>query len=121
MRVERDAVVIGGGHNGLVAAGFLPRPGSIPSCSRPAPVVGGAAITEQPWGPGWKVTARQLRDEPDADAIVRVSTSSASATPSTRWGRRICGLPDGRALVMSRGPEERFESVAAFSKRDAEA
>src|SRR4030088_1792983 len=30
-------------------------------------------------------------------------------------------LPDGRALVMSDVPSERFDSVAAFSKRDAEA
>ena len=30
-------------------------------------------------------------------------------------------LPDGRALLMSEDPKDRFESVARFSKRDAEA
>jgi glycine/D-amino acid oxidase-like deaminating enzyme len=52
-----DVVVIGGGHNGLVAAGLLARRGARVTMLERRSVVGGAAITEQPWGPDFNVTA----------------------------------------------------------------
>src|SRR6478735_197964 len=52
-----DAVVIGGGHNGLVAAGLLAKQGARVVVLERRDVVGGAAITEQPWGPEYKMTA----------------------------------------------------------------
>ena len=47
-----DAVVVGGGHNGLVAAALLAKEGRTVTVLEARPVVGGAAVTEQPWGPG---------------------------------------------------------------------
>ena len=46
-----DVVVIGGGHNGLVAAGLLAKQGARVTVLERRDVVGGAAISEQPWGP----------------------------------------------------------------------
>ena len=46
-----DVIVIGGGHNGLVAAGLLAKRGARVTVLERRDVVGGAAITEQPWGP----------------------------------------------------------------------
>jgi phytoene dehydrogenase-like protein len=52
-----DVVIVGGGHNGLVAAGLLAKRGArVVVCER-RPVVGGAAVTEQPWGRDYRVTA----------------------------------------------------------------
>ncbi len=49
---SRDVVIIGGGHNGLVAAAYLARAGlSTVVCER-RDVVGGAAVSEHPFGPG---------------------------------------------------------------------
>ena len=45
-----DAVVVGGGHNGLVAGGFLAKEGRRVAVLEARPVVGGAAVTEQPGG-----------------------------------------------------------------------
>ena len=46
MTASRDVVVIGGGHNGLVAAAYLARAGlSTLVCER-RDVVGGAAVSE---------------------------------------------------------------------------
>ena len=57
MTVARDAVVIGGGHNGLVAAAYLARSGlSTLVCERRG-VLGGAAVSEHPFGPDYTVTS----------------------------------------------------------------
>jgi phytoene dehydrogenase-like protein len=44
-----DAIVVGGGHNGLVAAAYLARSGQRTVVLESRPSVGGAATTERPW------------------------------------------------------------------------
>ena len=50
-----DAIVIGGGHNGLVNAGYLAKAGLKTLLLEQRPMVGGAAITEE-LEPGFKFT-----------------------------------------------------------------
>ena len=57
MTAEFDAVVIGGGHNGLVAAAYLARSGMRTLVCERREVPGGAAISEHPFGPGYTVTS----------------------------------------------------------------
>ena len=55
-----DAVVIGGGHNGLVHAAYLGKAGLKVALLERRPVVGGATITEEIY-PGYKfLTASYL-------------------------------------------------------------
>jgi phytoene dehydrogenase-like protein len=44
-----DAVVVGGGHNGLVCAAYLARAGLRTTVVERRHLVGGAAVTEEPW------------------------------------------------------------------------
>ena len=55
--MRSDVLVIGGGHNGLVTAGLLAKRGLTVTVLERRDVVGGAAITETPWGPDYKMTA----------------------------------------------------------------
>jgi len=54
-----DALILGGGHNGLVTAAYLARAGRRVLVVERRPLVGGAGVTEEVW-PGDKV--RVLKD-----------------------------------------------------------
>ena len=60
-----DAVIIGGGHNGLVSAAYLARAGLRTLVLERRHVLGGAAVTEE-IVPGLPVQRRELRREPAA-------------------------------------------------------
>src|SRR5579864_7571249 len=51
-----EAVIIGAGHNGLVAAAYLAKAGLATLVLERSEVIGGAAVSEHPW-PGWTVSA----------------------------------------------------------------
>ena len=50
-----DAIIIGGGHNGLVCAAYLARGGKKVCVLERRHVLGGCATTEELW-PGYKVS-----------------------------------------------------------------
>ena len=52
-----DAIVVGGGHNGLVAAAYLAKQGLDTLVCERREVTGGAAVSEHPFGPDFTVTS----------------------------------------------------------------
>ena len=55
MSDETRVVIVGGGHNGLVAAGYLSRAGLNVQVLERRDVVGGAVVTEE-WFPGYHIS-----------------------------------------------------------------
>ena len=91
MSSDYDAIVVGGGHNGLVAAAYLARVGARTVVLERRYKTGGAATTEAPWAdaPDMKVTRLSLRDEPHAADDHQLTSTRAP---------RLQGLPDGALL-----------------------
>ena len=54
-RSKVDAIVIGGGHNGLIAAGYLAKAGLKVTVLEKRSIVGGACVTEE-IAPGFRVS-----------------------------------------------------------------
>ncbi len=55
MKKKYDAIIVGGGHNGLTAAGYLGKAGLKTLVLERRPMVGGAVVTEE-FHPGYKIS-----------------------------------------------------------------
>jgi phytoene dehydrogenase-like protein len=114
-----DAIVIGAGANGLIAATALAKAGRRTVILERRPVVGGIMTTEE-FAPGFRVDAavhdigwitdRVARElHLDRNGLKLVTPSTTTFTP----------LPDGEALELSIDPVKSANSIRRFSPSDA--
>src|SRR5919201_5711298 len=121
MAGKYDAIIIGGGHNGLVTACYLAKAKWRVLVLERRYLVGGACVTEEVF-PGFKVSTAAYVNSLFRPEIIRdlrlkdygfeaLERSPSSFTP----------FLDGRSLMM--GPDSRMtlREIAKFSARDAEA
>jgi len=116
-----DAVVVGGGHNGLVAAAYLARAGLQTVVCERRDVIGGAAVSEHPFGPDFTVTSLSYVVSllpPDLVRDLRLEQHGYHVYPQ---GPYFAPRRDGRYLRLPDNPIQRRAEIARFSARDADA
>jgi phytoene dehydrogenase-like protein len=120
MTTKRDAVIIGGGHNGLVTAFYLAKAGLKPLVLERRPVAGGAAITEE-FHPGFKCPTLAHSSGPIRPEIVRDMQLVRHGLEMIPSEASVAALAeDGQSLVLSSGVAKSSAAIAALSKKDAE-
>ncbi len=116
----KRALIVGGGHNGLVCAAYLARSGLRVTVLERRPLIGGACVTEELW-PGFRISRAAYvvsllrpRIVRELD-LLRFGLEFLPRVPSS-----ITLLPDGRSLVLGGGLAADVEEVRRFSTHDAE-
>jgi phytoene dehydrogenase-like protein len=82
-------------------------------------VVGGAAVTEEPW-PGFKVSTLSYVQSLMPPRIVRELELPKRGYTVYPMGPYFVAFPDGRALTVHEDPRLRHAEMARFSSRDAD-
>ncbi|GIU98221.1 MAG: FAD-dependent oxidoreductase [Actinomycetota bacterium] len=118
-----DAIIIGGGHNGLVCGAYFARDGARTVVLEARDKTGGAADTSAPFPdhPEIKVTTYSYVMSLMPPTIIRELNLKAHGYDVTPFGPYFQAYPDGRAITVYADDAQRsYESIAQFSKRDAE-
>jgi phytoene dehydrogenase-like protein len=119
-RKQFDCLVIGAGHNGLVAAAYLAKAGKSVCVLERRHVLGGCSVTEELW-PGFKVSVASYVISLFRPEIIRgLKLQEYGLRILPRDPSSFTPLLDGRSLLM--GPDERTtcREIAKFSRQDAE-
>jgi phytoene dehydrogenase-like protein len=116
-----DAIVIGGGHNGLVCAAYLARAGKKVCVLERRHVLGGCATTEELW-PGYKVSTAAYVISLFLPQIIReLKLKEYGLTILPRNPSSFTPLPDGRSLLLGPDADLCQREISKFSPADAEA
>jgi phytoene dehydrogenase-like protein len=116
-----EAIVVGGGHNGLTAAAYLARAGLRVCVLERRDILGGACVTEEVW-PGHRVSRASY-------VVSLLHPKVVDELELTRFGYEVHPLdpaystltPDGPPIFFFNDEAETVESLRRHSPRDAEA
>jgi phytoene dehydrogenase-like protein len=123
---KRDAIVIGGGHNGLVSAAYLAKHGIDTLVLERRHCVGGAAVTEE-MVPGFKFSRASYLAGLLRPAVIeelnlhKYGFKYLPRDPSSFTPTRMDSPNGGNYLILGSDEQANYNSIAQFSKHDAEA
>src|SRR5437870_6661373 len=121
MPAEYDAIIVGGGHNGLAAAAYLGRAGLKTVVLERRGVLGGAAVSEHPW-PGYTVsTLSYVLSLMPPEVIRELELHRHGLTLYPLAADYYVPFPDGSHLLLTKDPAQARAEVAKFSTKDADA
>jgi phytoene dehydrogenase-like protein len=115
----REIVILGAGHNALVAAFYLAQKGLKPLVLERRALVGGAAVTEE-FHPGFRCSTVAHAGGPPLPSIVRDMQLAKHGLETLESPVRVFAPSlDGRALVLTTDPIAAAKQIEQFSKKDA--
>ncbi|MEE8587174.1 MAG: NAD(P)/FAD-dependent oxidoreductase [Acidobacteriota bacterium] len=115
-----DAIVIGGGHNGLVTAAYLARGGMRTLLLERRPMLGGACVTEEVF-PGFRYSVFSYVVSLLRPEIIRELKLPEHGLVILPLESTLTPLPDGDCLYRDADHYRTLRDIARFSPRDAEA
>ena len=120
MSTRYDAIVIGGGHNGLVAAAYLARAGRKTLVLERRPLVGGAAVTEEVF-PGFKFSVFSYVVSLLRPEVIRELELPKHGLQILPLESTITPLDNGDYLGAWADPDETRRELCRHSTHDADA
>src|SRR3954454_16462827 len=118
MQNKYDAVIVGGGHNGLVAACYLARAGHNVCILERYREVGGAAFTQE-IHPGFHLSEGSYVLSLMPQKVLQELGVAGEIELIRRDPRFFMPFPDGRSLTAWEEQDRFLEEIAKFSKKDA--
>ncbi len=119
-----DAIVVGGGHNGLVAAAYLAKTGARTLVLEARQQAGGAATTEAPWpdAPDFRVTRLSYVMSLLPPTILNDLQLEKHGYKIFPMGPYYQAFPEGGSLTLYDEDSRRsHDEIARWSKKDADA
>jgi phytoene dehydrogenase-like protein len=118
--LKYDAIIVGGGHNGLVTACYLARAKWRVLVLERRYLVGGACVTEEVF-PGFKVSTAAYVNSLFRPEIIRdLRLGDYGFEAIERNPASFSPFLDGRYLMLGTGSAKDVEEIAKFSQRDAD-
>lgn len=115
-----DAVIIGGGHNGLVCGAYLARTGMKVCVLERRHIIGGAAVSEAVW-PGYRVSVASYTMALLQPRIIeqlelaKYGYEVIAPTPMVHF------FGDGKTLTVGNAGEKLFANIRQFDPNDPDA
>jgi phytoene dehydrogenase-like protein len=117
---EYDAIVIGAGHNGLVAAAYLARSGARVAVLEKSGAIGGAARCEETW-PGYTVSTASYVCSLFDPVIVRdLGLAEHGFSAYRKEPASFTPLLDGRSLLLGSDENANADEIGRFSASDVD-
>jgi phytoene dehydrogenase-like protein len=116
---QREIVILGGGHNALVAAFYLAKKGLKPLVLERREVVGGAAVTEE-FHPGFRCSTVAHAGGPPLAAILKDMQLARHGLQKLESPVRVFAPTlEGRALTLYTDTQRSVADIQKFSAKDA--
>lgn len=119
MSQKYDAIIIGGGHNGLICAAYLAKAGKKVLVLEKRYVLGGAAVSEE-LHPGFTFSVASYVVSLFRPHIIRELELAKHGYEVIPMDCSLLPLPDGDSLARWADPQRSRREIARFSKKDSE-
>lgn len=119
MTKKYDAIIVGGGHNGLTCGAYLAKAGLKTIVVERRHIVGGGAVTEE-FSPGFKASSFSFIMGHLHPKVIEELQLKKFGLEHVIVDNVINPTEDGDCIVFTKDPKKTIEQIARFSRKDAE-